>query len=218
MKTRTKSIYKLFGGYALGVLLLAMFGTGCSLDSSEVTPVSSSVDLEETSWGDPCELGPEYCYPPLPENGPAPGWSYLRYTDSARDNAGSLDDPPTIIVRRIRGDQQGVFYLDGHQLIIPAGAIPGEELVVSMSVPEPGVAVVDFGPHGTQFNTPVTLRMSIEGMDLPEGLGGEDMTIWYINDDGEYILFEGTVHSNGNWLETTTDHFSRYIIAARFSY
>jgi len=204
----------------MAMIVVAILGVGCSTDHGIATPVASSVDPAEATWTDPCDIGPDYCYPPLTaeqlNDGPAPGWTFLR--KSARDTDNSLDDAPTLVTRLIQQNQTGILTASQNQITIPQGAIPYSQLLVSMAVPGSAIAMVEFGPHGTQFNCPVTIRLNFSDYELPEGMSGQDLAIWYINDDGVLELYNGTVTNNGQWLETTTNHFSRYIIAANLAF
>jgi hypothetical protein len=115
----------------------------------------------------------------------------------------------------MRRNHGGSLYLDHNGVSIPRYSIPVHELEITVTLPDETCAMVDFGPHGTQFDRPVTVRISLEGYELPEGVVLEELTIFYVNENGEWEMYNGTLNSSGNWLDAQTDHFSRYIISRR---
>ena len=101
---------------AVCLSIVSFSGIGCSTDDGQISSVSSTSSILETSIGNPCELGPEYCYPPISElmamDGPAPGYVFLK---SKAGHAGTLDDDPVSEthareIRDRRGGQVGISY------------------------------------------------------------------------------------------------------------
>ena len=72
----------------------------------------------------------------------------------------------------------------------------------------------DFGPHGEQFNSEVTIRLSYKDANLGS-TDENDLRIWYY--DANNTLWELTgqiVNTQEKYVEGTTTHFSRYAIGA----
>jgi hypothetical protein len=193
----------------IGMLALVIFGIGCSTDSSILGPVSSNTESRAAA---------SFIYPD-PTSLPA---GFVPLTRSTSINGGresALDDGnETTVTRLIRDIAGGSIFLSHSGVTIPRTALPVSELEITVTLPTDAYAMVDFGPHGTQFESPVTVQLSMEGFELPEGVTEDDLTIFYINDNGEWEMYNGIIHRNGLWLTAETDHFSRYIIGCSLSY
>lgn len=108
----------------------------------------------------------------------------------------------------ILADEGGFVELNGFRVDIPAGALPHDALV-TIDLPEDELlgkhVIAEFGPHGIQFNTPVTLTFPLEGVIVPEGqltVGRWEGSAW------NYL--GGMVSADGTSLSGTTPHFSAY--------
>jgi hypothetical protein len=72
---------------------------------------------------------------------------------------------------------------------------------------------VEFSPHGSTFNNPVTVRLSYKDADL-NGVDEERLGIWYFDEqEGMWELAGKRVNKQAKYVEGTTTHFSRYGIA-----
>ena len=72
----------------------------------------------------------------------------------------------------------------------------------------------EFSPHGTQFNSPVTVWISYKDADLG-GIDEEDLKIWYFNEEaGMWELIGDVVDTKNQMVGGLLDHFSRYAIGA----
>lgn len=108
----------------------------------------------------------------------------------------------------IRADEGGFVELNGFRVDIPAGALPHDALV-TIDLPQDELlgkhVIAEFGPHGIQFNTPVTLTFPLDGVIVPEGqltVGRWEGSAW------NYL--GGMVSADGSSLSGTTPHFSAY--------
>lgn len=106
----------------------------------------------------------------------------------------------------IRAGEGGFVELQGFRVDIPAGALP-HDAVVTIDLPQDAVlakrVMAEFGPHGLQFNTPVTLSFPLENALLNGGSVG--VARW--ENDAWTALPSWTV---GTRLYGTTPHFSTY--------
>lgn len=107
----------------------------------------------------------------------------------------------------IVASQGGFVELQGYRVDIPAGALPNDTMV-TIDLPTDAVlakkVVAEFGPHGVQFNTPVTLTFPLTGVLL---LGPAEVARW---EDDEWVGIGGSVNLLGTKLTGTTPHFSYY--------
>ena len=97
-------------------------------------------------------------------------------------------------------------------IIFPAGAL-SRDTNVSFDWNSQSFEA-DFGPHGEQFSSEVTIRLSYKDADLGK-TNGNDLRIWYY--DVNKNLWELTgqiVNTKEKYIEGTTTHFSRYAIAS----
>ncbi|HEX2189659.1 MAG TPA: hypothetical protein VHG51_12210 [Longimicrobiaceae bacterium] len=108
----------------------------------------------------------------------------------------------------VRASTGGSVELAGFRVDIPAGALP-QDTVVTITLPRDAAlgkrVMAEFGPHGIQFNTPVTLTFPLQGVVLP--LGGLDVGRW---ENGGWTSLGATLAADGLSLSSTTPHFSTY--------
>ncbi len=101
----------------------------------------------------------------------------------------------------------GFVELNGFRVDIPAGALPHDATV---TIDLPGDAVLakrvmaEFGPHGMQFNQPVTISFPLTGVLLA---GPVEVARW---EDGHWVGLGGWISAGGTRLNGTTPHFSYY--------
>ena len=108
----------------------------------------------------------------------------------------------------IVASQGGFVELNGFRVDIPAGAL-SQNTTVTIDLPSDNVLgkrlIADFGPHGTQFNTPVTLTFPLTGV-LWTGSPIE-VARW---ENGAWTSLGGSVNLLGTKLTGQTPHFSTY--------
>jgi hypothetical protein len=109
----------------------------------------------------------------------------------------------------IIGPQGGTLKVGEHELVVPAGALDHEELVVAESSTSSRVDV-QFAPHGLQFLKPAQLKLSYKGCVRPTSL---DFLIAYIEANRVLELPPSVDHKDNDEVEAGIDHFSRYAIA-----
>lgn len=108
----------------------------------------------------------------------------------------------------IVASQGGFVELHGFRVDIPAGAL-SQNTTITIDLPTDNVLgkrlVAEFGPHGTQFSTPVTLSFPLTGVNL----SGDPIEVarW---ENGGWTSLGGSVNSLGTVLSSTTPHFSTY--------
>ena len=108
----------------------------------------------------------------------------------------------------IRASEGGFVELKGFRVDIPAGAL-AQDTKITIDLPTDEVTakrlIAEFGPHGTQFSTPVTLTFPLTGVVL----NGNPIEVgrW---ENGAWTSLGGTVDALGTILQSTTPHFSTY--------
>lgn len=109
----------------------------------------------------------------------------------------------------VRASEGGYVELNGFRVDIPAGALPYDALI-TIDLPTDELlakhVIAEFGPHGIQFNTPVTISFPLQGVLLS---GGEALTVgrW---ENNAWTRLGGTISADGMSLFSTTPHFSDY--------
>lgn len=110
--------------------------------------------------------------------------------------------------KRIVASQGGSVELNGFRVDIPAGALPRDTTVTIDLPTDPLQAkrvMAEFGPHGVQFNQPVTLSFPLGGVILTGG------TIQVARWEGDHWVGLGSwTSADGTRLYGTTPHFSVY--------
>lgn len=106
----------------------------------------------------------------------------------------------------IVASEGGFVELNGFRVDIPAGALQANT-TVTIDLPTDLLlgkrVMAEFGPHGTQFNTPVTLSFPLGGVLLPNQ--PIEVGRW---ENGDWTSLGGSV--TGSVLQSTTPHFSMY--------
>ena len=108
----------------------------------------------------------------------------------------------------IVASQGGFVELQGFRVDIPAGALPYDALV-TIDLPNDLVlakrVLAEFGPHGIQFNQPVTLSFPLTGVLLSGGPFG--VARW---EGSSWTFLPSWLSADGLRLYGTTPHFSTY--------
>lgn len=108
----------------------------------------------------------------------------------------------------IRAGEGGFVELHGFRVDIPAGALP-QDTLVTIDLPEDELlgkhVLAEFGPHGVQFSTPVTVSFPLEGVLLT----GDSIEVSRWENDA-WAPLGGTISADGKTLSSTTPHFSTY--------
>ena len=112
--------------------------------------------------------------------------------------------------------------LEWAHLSVPAGALPNDANL-TMTAPEGTVSELIFGPHGTEFNKPVTVTMAIEQNQLLDPgvtafLLDVGSTYYDNEDEGTWDLIAPVSMESGQGVVIITvklNHFSRYKTGSR---
>jgi hypothetical protein len=192
---------------ALPIILLLMLPllAGCSkLSPLDNTDSSPSVSNSSS-------------YPPITEellqNGPAPGHPILRWERPPEVMGVETWDYAESWIKSYWGGN--VFTSQGSGCMIGRRALFRDELI-TVTLPEEGYAIVDFGPHPLKFSRPIWLVISLNGTDLDQNDMSDiqHLTIFYWNEEtGTYEEFPSYYDPYRTALMCQTNHFSRYIIA-----
>lgn len=212
----------------LSLMMLLVISTGCS----NLSPLSSN----QTD----SPAGNTSNYPPITDelllNGPAPGYHILTMErPPSMMGIENWDRAEAFLMQREGGS---VLTQQGSGCVINPWTLPSD-MWITVTLPEVGYAIVDFGPHPLQFSRGNLLVLDMDGTEWepsgsdiggggmmnPGGKGGgapvyvatpEDIAIFYYNEEtGEYEEYLSMYDPVENALVCWTDHFSRYIIAGR---
>jgi hypothetical protein len=108
----------------------------------------------------------------------------------------------------IRAGEGGFVELNGFRVDIPAGALPADTRV-TIDLPSDGLLsrhlIAEFGPHGIQFNQPVTLSFPLNGVSLSGG--PIEVARW---EGDQWRSLGGSISADGTRLQGRTPHFSTY--------
>ena len=109
------------------------------------------------------------------------------------------------------GPEGGVLPHANHRLEVPAGAL-SQTLELSFSVPLSDTLTFDMGPHGTQFNSPVSLVFYYGNADLT-GVIEANLQVYYYDPTTEiFEMIPTTVDAVNKIVIGYTGHFSRYAL------
>lgn len=108
------------------------------------------------------------------------------------------------------GPDGGTLKVGPHKLVIPAGALEEDQLIVA-TMPMDALVQVVFGPHGLNFARPAELTLSYEHCMLP---GSDRFRLAYVNEALQILeLPPSKNHKQENKVVGKIDHFSSYMIA-----
>lgn len=120
-------------------------------------------------------------------------------------------------------DQNGGVIADPNQeitLLVPQNALAESQL---LSVKEAdvqaiyqtgdikvGSSIYDFGPNGTKFNEPVTIRINVA---ITEDMNVNSLTpAWYDDAQGEWITIPGLIDVKEGYVVFQIDHFTKFAL------
>lgn len=113
----------------------------------------------------------------------------LRYTAQQITNEGG-----TVVAGRVK-------------VTIPQGALLGDTVISVQAIQEGGLTAV-LGPHGTVFETPVTLEFDLRGYPIP---AGEEWTIyWWDDANGKWVDLNADWSPETKKVFVLLEHFSTY--------
>ncbi|MFQ5906874.1 MAG: hypothetical protein ACE5JA_09940 [bacterium] len=116
------------------------------------------------------------------------------------------------VVKLVRADEGGKVSLNRHTVIIPPGALKNDT-EISISEPDPGYVLADFGPEELRFSRPVELAICYRELDLGD-VSEDALTIyWYNSRNKRWVDLNGNVDKSGQIVRAWTDHFSRYALS-----
>lgn len=112
----------------------------------------------------------------------------------------------------IIGPAGGTLVHADHQLIIPPGAL-NDFVEISFSMPVSDTLMFELGPHGLQFNAPISAVFSYDHA-YTGGLAEDHFTVAVWNPvTGAWDGLPSTVDTELNLVTGSTAHFSRYAIS-----
>jgi len=72
-----------------------------------------------------------------------------------------------------------------------------------------GTLGVELGPHGIQFNRPVTMTMDLRGTSA-EGQASAATTLWWNEEQGWFEMIDKIDSTDPSSLSSELEHFSKY--------
>ncbi len=108
-------------------------------------------------------------------------------------------------VSKLIGPSGGTLSVTGVEVQVPAGALSG---TVLMTMTKLDNVTVELGPHGLQFNSPVSLNFT-----LPSGADAAAATVRWFDPSAQVWTVIPSMVSSGNRI-APLQHFSKYRIEA----
>jgi hypothetical protein len=110
----------------------------------------------------------------------------------------------------IIGPQGGTLHIGDHELVIPRGALPEEQLIVG-EAPTSSLVDVEFQPEGLTFQRPAQLTLSYKNCDVPAKL---DLLMAYLGVGNKILEFPASEdYRSYSEVSGEINHFSRYAVA-----
>ncbi len=107
---------------------------------------------------------------------------------------------------------------------LDAGGQPLEQITVQpvdTSTPEPPdsnmICTLDFGPDDATFDPPISITMTYDPDELPDGVAPENLVLAYYDDDlGEWVeLSDITIDPVTHTISGMTSHFTQFAVLAQ---
>ena len=174
--------------------------------------------------------------PPAPPAPPAPpsggggggggfgGGAVVKKTTPGVADIASIIDAKGLFTDGVTGlseDNQAVIRIESGTTAAAADGAPFSQITIKKqneidNLPK-DVSIVgetyDFGPTGVTFSPAVTIRLSYNPRNLPEGVSESGLVIGYYDDkSGNWYSLDSTVDLTGRNVYTQTTHFSTYAI------
>jgi hypothetical protein len=149
---------------------------------------------------------------------PAPP-SFLRTA-----GADTLFAPPILLDWKL---VTSMLVAPGNDVAVPAGRFTLDFRESSLEKPElvtvmmydPNILDVKFGPHGTQFKTPVRVTIDFTGTAADPGAGNTEHlrpVLWYLDEtNNRWVEVPGTVNWQTKQYVVYLEHFSRYVLGSK---
>lgn len=142
-----------------------------------------------------------------------PAWA-LQPTDAGRTQSsgllgtvGRLLRGIVTLVEVVLTGEGGTLESGRFTLTVPPNALD-YDAAYTMTYKTIGAVQVDLGPHGAEFDVPVTLTVDLGGTNLA---GDDDVTLfWWDEASGTWVDVGGVWDPASNTLTTELEHFSRY--------
>ena len=91
--------------------------------------------------------------------------------------------------------------------------------IITIKQYDPDILDVQFGPHGTQFGTPVELRIDFTGTASDPGLvrtKEAEPVLWYLDETANrWVIVPGYTDWNTKQYVVYLEHFSRYALGGK---
>ena len=221
MTTILKDTKRKLPALIISLSLVAFFGIGCSLDSTGVGPNTESQTTETATYNN--STVPDIELPAGLElislNGRALPHDHGNFDDPPEggDNGNPPDDPGMPFELCSSG---WVTVADGGTVTheysgcaIEPGEMPYDE-EITVCLPHPGYAIVDFGPHPLYFNGEVDIWFDLSNANVPPQRYNM-LEMWYVNDNNELEPVPLHIDRHNMLAIGETTHFSRYILTVR---
>ena len=184
--------------------LVILLFAGCSVDENGNLPTSASQASNASNENTP--------YPQWTDQEIAnliPGYQILTVDESRSDRNGNLDDQASLFIRKTVG---GIVSHRNNGVQIGPWQL-WEDRTITVSTPNPGMAIVDYYPHPYHFNGCIRIWIDLRTIQLPPGRRWDELAFFYVNDSGQLVRYWGQLDLYAMTYSAWPDHFSRYIIS-----
>lgn len=193
----------------IGFALLAMVAvTGCSRAPLSATPDSGLLSQAER------------------DAAPAPAGLIETVLDTLKINPLPLPRPGTgdvvawelVSATPVRAGVEQVVTGGRYSLTFAKGSLERDEQITIQQY-DPNVLDVQFGPHGTQFKTPVELSISFAGTIADPGAKRDpelEPVFWYLDESvNRWVVIPSVTDWENKRIVVHLEHFSRYAVGGK---
>ena len=134
--------------------------------------------------------------------------NFVRILSTSDKSVDQLHFVSGLTSKMISAETGGVITNGRVTLEFPPYAL-SEDTEITIEMLNDGTLGADLGPHGIQFNRPVTMTMELQNTSA-EGNADVVETFWWNSDENWYEKMPKVDSGTSSTLSATLEHFSRY--------
>ncbi len=114
----------------------------------------------------------------------------------------------------VKASTGGTLYFGEFEFYIPPGSL-ANDTIISITMTSDKYIQMDFGPDGTQFNPPATMKVTYATANLKDIKPSNLSISWFDTATKQWINLGGTVDQSTMTVSVPITHFTEYTLSTR---